>query len=217
VDEISRVTGARILVVEDDPSAARFAEYVLSVCHGCDVTCAADPETALALLAGQSWDLVVTNVDLPHMSGLGLLESAREFLPDMPFVVMSASLTTERFAAARRPGADILLEKPATPQRLADAVASLLGRAVARSPAAGSPACRHSPRCPAATAPDRDAARTVAAHPEQGWSLLCNGIVLFDDTGELLPDGSVIAPRRAPPARRGGVPAVDARRRHPEQ
>jgi Family of unknown function (DUF5999) len=49
--------------------------------------------------------------------------------------------------------------------------------------------CHHVPRCPAATAPDRHAARTVAAHPEQGWSLLCNGIVLFDDIGELLPEG----------------------------
>jgi len=55
--------------------------------------------------------------------------------------------------------------------------------------------CRHSPRCPAATAPDRDAAHTVAAHPEQGWSLLCNGVVLFDDTGELLPGGQALAPR----------------------
>jgi len=57
--------------------------------------------------------------------------------------------------------------------------------------------CRHSPRCPAATAPDRDAAHTVAAHPEQGWSLLCNGVVLFDDTGELLPGGQALAPRAA--------------------
>jgi len=82
----------------------------------------------------------------------------------------------------------------------------------ARSSPAGSPACRHSPRCPAATAPDHDAARTIATHPEQGWSLLCNGIVLFDDTGELLPGGCVVAPRRASPARRDGVPAGDARR-----
>ncbi len=57
--------------------------------------------------------------------------------------------------------------------------------------------CHHLPRCPAATAPDRDAARTVAAHPEQGWSLLCNGIVLFEDTGELLPGGQAVPPRRA--------------------
>ncbi len=56
--------------------------------------------------------------------------------------------------------------------------------------------CHHQPCCPAADAPDREAAHTVSAHPEQGWSLLCNGIVLFDDTGELLPDGRMIAPHR---------------------
>ncbi len=33
-------------------------------------------------------------------------------------------------------------------------------------------------------------------HPEQGWSLLCNGVLLFEDTGELLPDGRIIAPHK---------------------
>jgi hypothetical protein len=56
--------------------------------------------------------------------------------------------------------------------------------------------CPHHPACPAADAPDRDAARVVSSHPEQGWSLLCNGVVTFEDTGDLLPDGRVIAPRR---------------------
>jgi Family of unknown function (DUF5999) len=56
--------------------------------------------------------------------------------------------------------------------------------------------CSHQPQCPSSEAPDREAAHTVAYHPEQGWSLLCNGIVLFEDTGELLPDGRVIAPHR---------------------
>jgi hypothetical protein len=53
------------------------------------------------------------------------------------------------------------------------------------------------PPCPSATAPDRLAARTLTAHPEQGWSLLCNGIITFDDTGALTPGGNVIAPPRA--------------------
>ena len=56
--------------------------------------------------------------------------------------------------------------------------------------------CPHSPPCPDASAPDREAAHTVVSHPEQGWSLLCNGIVIFEDTGELLPDGESIAPHR---------------------
>ena len=47
--------------------------------------------------------------------------------------------------------------------------------------------CQHQPKCPSADSPARQLAHTVAAHPEQGWSLLCNGVVVFDDLGELLP------------------------------
>src|SRR5579872_3439645 len=60
----------------------------------------------------------------------------------------------------------------------------------------GTDMCPHTPPCPEASAPDREAAHTIVSHPEQGWSLLCNGIVIFDDTGELLPDGAEIAPHR---------------------
>ena len=56
--------------------------------------------------------------------------------------------------------------------------------------------CLHSPHCPDAFDFDRDAAHVLVAHPEQGWSLLCNGVVLFEDTGEILPDGQSIAARR---------------------
>lgn len=58
--------------------------------------------------------------------------------------------------------------------------------------------CQHQPACPSADSADRDAAQRVAHHPEQGWSLLCNGVLLFEDTGELLPDGQIIAPSRPP-------------------
>ncbi|PRH81100.1 hypothetical protein C6N75_00675 [Streptomyces solincola] len=63
--------------------------------------------------------------------------------------------------------------------------------------------CQHETACPAADAADREAARTIRHRPEQGWTLLCNGVLLFEDTGELLPDGQVVAPRRplAVPAR----------------
>ncbi len=60
--------------------------------------------------------------------------------------------------------------------------------------------CTHTPTCPTADASDCTAARVVAAHPEQGWSLLCNGVVSFEDGGALLP-------QRAPlPAHRGACP-----------
>jgi hypothetical protein len=55
--------------------------------------------------------------------------------------------------------------------------------------------CDHICECPTAEAADRDAALIVAEHHDQGWVLLCNGVVLFEDTGELLPDGRAVAPR----------------------
>ena len=58
--------------------------------------------------------------------------------------------------------------------------------------------CAHRPACPPAAAVDHDAARLITWHPEQGWGLLCNGVVIFDDSGELLPDGRVLPPQRIP-------------------
>lgn len=66
--------------------------------------------------------------------------------------------------------------------------------------------CQHQPPCPSAESADRESARLVAHHPEQGWSLLCNGVLLFEDTGELLPDGQIIAPHRP----LGGAPVMTA-------
>ncbi|GAB3807220.1 DUF5999 family protein [Micromonospora zhanjiangensis] len=58
--------------------------------------------------------------------------------------------------------------------------------------------CQHQPTCPSAEATDREAARVIACFREQGWSLLCNGVIVFEDTGELLPDGTTVAPHRGP-------------------
>jgi hypothetical protein len=57
--------------------------------------------------------------------------------------------------------------------------------AVTAAPHGGKHMCPHLPACPPADRPDRHAARTVACHPEQGWSLLCNGVIVFDDLGEI--------------------------------
>ncbi|MFI8265521.1 DUF5999 family protein [Streptomyces sp. NPDC085665] len=54
--------------------------------------------------------------------------------------------------------------------------------------------CQHNPVCPGVADADREAAKPLASHPEQGWSLLCNGVLLFDDGGELLPGGEIVGP-----------------------
>lgn len=48
-------------------------------------------------------------------------------------------------------------------------------------------ACSHQTACPAADSQDARAARVVADHWEQGWALLCNGLLVFDDEGTLVP------------------------------
>ena len=80
----------------------------------------------------------------------------------------------------------------------------------ARGPAAAPRArtgCQHHPPCPSAGRRDALAAVVVAAHPGQGWYLLCNGVIAFDDTGAIA-GSSAIPPRRASGGRAGrGRPA----------
>ena len=56
--------------------------------------------------------------------------------------------------------------------------------------------CHHYPACSSPDSPAWAAAVVVHSCPEQGWSLLCNGVIAFDDGGCLLPDGRALdAPR----------------------
>jgi hypothetical protein len=52
--------------------------------------------------------------------------------------------------------------------------------------------CEHHPSCPAADSADACTAHIRADHHEQGWCLLCNGVIVFDDGAALLPDGHVV-------------------------
>jgi len=55
--------------------------------------------------------------------------------------------------------------------------------------------CAHEPICPSAKSPARDLACVIAEHHEQGWALLCNGVIHFDDGIDLLPSGATAGPR----------------------
>src|ERR1700683_5281475 len=81
----------RVLLVEDDPEAALFATLVLGERGQFDVTHTADPGVALVLAAAGHWDLVITDMDLPVMSGLELVAALRELAPRVPVLVVTAS------------------------------------------------------------------------------------------------------------------------------
>ena len=74
------------------------------------------------------------------------------------------------------------------------------------------------PPVPPADDRDRDAAHTVAFHPEQGWSLLCNGVIRYDDMARSFPTATGSTGRgcrRAapdqPPTRSTGAAADEIR------
>lgn len=57
--------------------------------------------------------------------------------------------------------------------------------------------CSHRPACPESSSASARSARIVEMHVEQGWCQLCNGVILFEDGGILLPDGRVGIPTPA--------------------
>jgi len=124
----------RVLIVEDDPEAALFATVVLGERGGFDVTHTADPAVACVLAASGPWDLVLTDLDLPVMSGLELLAALRERVPRVPVLLLTASpadVFPGPAGAAGRPGdpasgrPDGLLVKPVRAERLLSAVMKL--------------------------------------------------------------------------------------------
>src|SRR5580658_11048507 len=80
----------RILVVEDDPEAALYMVHVLGKRGRFDVTHTADPAAALRMAAAEQWDLVVTDVDMPGMTGLELVDALRLVDPWLPVAVVAA-------------------------------------------------------------------------------------------------------------------------------
>lgn len=77
-------------MVEDDPEAAEFFRHVLVAGGRFQVTHTADPVTALAMAAAQCWDLLLTDLDLPGMSGLELLAALQPMTPRLPGILVTA-------------------------------------------------------------------------------------------------------------------------------
>lgn len=81
--------GERVLIVEDDPVLAESVETMLRH-EGFDTTVVHDREAATVCLAGQSPDVVVLELMLPHSGGWDLLNALRQDWPDLPVVMLTA-------------------------------------------------------------------------------------------------------------------------------
>jgi two-component system, NtrC family, response regulator HydG len=118
----------RILVVDADPEGARFAVDVLAKWGGFAVGHLTDPAAALRSAEAEPWDLVITAVELPGMTGLELLERLRGAAPDLPVAVVTTHSTLDNAVTALRHHADEFLEKPLRPDRLIATAHKLIAR-----------------------------------------------------------------------------------------
>jgi len=127
----------RILVVEDDPDAARFIVHVLRKLGGFEVSHTADPSAALVQVSSENWDLVITDVELPGMTGLDLLEELRQVAPALPVAVVTALVSADHAVTALRRRADAFLQKPLVPAVLIGTARDLIGVGRRAAPLAG--------------------------------------------------------------------------------
>ena len=115
----------RVLVVEDDPDVAELTRTVLERRIGCEVEVLGDPTSAAALVEQFRPDVVVTDIEMPGMTGLELLGTLRELQPGIPVIVMTAHASADYAIRALRGRADEFLTKPASSAELAETVTRL--------------------------------------------------------------------------------------------
>ena len=102
---------SRILVVDDELSMREFVSILLER-EGYEVVTAADALTALERLSASEIDLVISDVQMPGLSGLDLLARIKEQTPDTAVLLITAFSTAEQAVEAMKLGAYNYLAKP---------------------------------------------------------------------------------------------------------
>lgn len=105
------------VVVDDDPLSREFLVEALRT-EGFVVREASTGEDGVRSLQAREPDLVLTDLRLPGLDGIGVLRAAKERNPDLPVVVLTAFGTVERAVEAMRFGAEDFLLKPASPEQI---------------------------------------------------------------------------------------------------
>lgn len=124
---------ALVLLVEDDPDIAAYTGTVLRHLVGARVIDVQNAAAAMAVLATEDVDLVVTDIELlardggrPGADGLELTSAVRQRYPLVPVVVLSGHATFDHAVVAMRAGASEFLAKPVDPQRLTSVATPLI-------------------------------------------------------------------------------------------
>jgi two-component system response regulator PilR (NtrC family) len=101
----------RILVVDDEESIREFLDIMLRK-EGYDVTCVEDGQKAIDILKKKSFDLVISDLQMPNVTGIELLKHCRENYADLLFMMITAFGTAESAVEAMKMGAYDYITKP---------------------------------------------------------------------------------------------------------
>ncbi|MGD9158963.1 MAG: sigma-54 dependent transcriptional regulator [Desulfobacteraceae bacterium] len=100
-----------VLIVDDEKNYLVVLEALLAP-EGYEIITADNPEEALRLLRESDLDLVITDMKMPGISGMTILEEARKINPDIPIIIMTAFGSIEMAVEAMKRHAYDYIEKP---------------------------------------------------------------------------------------------------------
>ena len=107
----------RIMLIDNEEGLCRMMEAVLKD-QGYEVRSFTRPVQAVAEFRAGDYDLIITDIKMPEMDGLEVLQHIRNRDPEVPVIMMTAYATVEMSIQALRRGAYDMLTKPFEPEEL---------------------------------------------------------------------------------------------------
>ncbi len=122
-------TNIKILVVDDFATMRKIIKNILTQLGFKDIIEADDGTTALELLKKQKVDLIISDWNMPKMSGIDLLKAVRsdENLKDIKFIMVTAEAQKENVVEAIKHGVNQYVVKPFTPETLKEKLEKVFG------------------------------------------------------------------------------------------
>ncbi|WP_424494877.1 response regulator transcription factor [Salinimicrobium sp. GXAS 041] len=107
----------KILVVEDNPMIVKSLEFKLRQ-EGYNVLVAIDGRAGLEMMENNDLDLLLTDLMLPFINGIQLIEQTRKKKPELPIIVLSTSKQEDIIIDAFKLGIEDFITKPFNPNEL---------------------------------------------------------------------------------------------------
>jgi two-component system response regulator PilR (NtrC family) len=122
-----------ILVVDDELSMREFLKILLEK-EGYKVSTASEASSALDLIRGQKFDLVLSDIKMPGMGGLSLLEKIKEIDSSLPVIMITAFASPENAVIAMKSGAFDFITKPFKVKEIIKIIKSAISASSPTSP-----------------------------------------------------------------------------------